>query len=189
MGYLVRWKRCRGCTKENVWQGLGLGSFTPPLHLPGKNRWGADKQPWGSLTIWTPGVEHEKPKLKKTADSKPRSSAVLETVMLILFLLLLAILGRTDKLSEVVSRTYSIFSLLLAKAWLFFHLEWPSAPSSAADTFPIQHSETKTSFYLFYTAKFHPFFTRPVMFSFYFWIYSLSCTQPSGSTYQIAANQ
>lgn len=106
-----------------------------------------------------------------------------------LFLLLLAILGRTDKLAEVVSRTYSIFSLLLAKAWLFFHLEWPSAPSSAADTFPIQHSETKTSFYLFYTAKFHPFFTRPVTFSFYFWIYSLSCTQSSGSTYQIAANQ
>lgn len=33
-----------------------------------------------------------------------------------LFLLLLAILGRTDKLAEVVSRTYSIFSLLLAKA-------------------------------------------------------------------------
>lgn len=141
------------------------------------------------FTIWIPGVEHEKPKLKKTANSKPRSSAVLATVMLILFLLLLAILGRTDKLAEVVSRTYSIFSLLLAKAWLFFHLEWPSAPSSAADTFPIQHSETKTSFYLFYTAKFHPFFTRPVIFSFYFWIYSLSCTQSSGSTYQIAANQ
>lgn len=35
--------------------------------------------------------------------------------MLILFLLLLAILGRTDKLAEVVSRTYSIFLFSLLK--------------------------------------------------------------------------
>lgn len=37
MGYLVRCKRSQGCTKENMWQGLGMGSFTPPLHLRGKN--------------------------------------------------------------------------------------------------------------------------------------------------------
>lgn len=91
------------------------------------------------------------------------------------------------QLPEVAVEVNPIFSLLVT---LSFTLQPPPAPSSAGHTFLIQLSGIKPSFYLFPTAKFHPFFCQTgYIFLLLFRIYSLSCTQFLGNTYQTAADQ
>lgn len=106
---------------------VGTGSFTLLSRLCGRKEitkvrgWqvGAGKQLWDSQGFWISGVESERQ--IQTADSQPHTSVVLEAVMVsILFLLLLDILGRTEKAYTGGYR--SLFNRLPAKAWLFFPL-------------------------------------------------------------------